>query len=174
MSLVNIIMAEHSRAQAVMIADIILQKPSLLDELVDIILADEEPVSRRAAWPLRFIHEKNEKLTDKYLPKIISSLPDIKSVAIQRNLLYVIAYSSIPQSYKGELLEYTSQILLNSSSAVAPIIYSIDIFLKISKDEPDLLNELELIIEHLIPNATAGVLSKSRHTLRKINKLKSH
>lgn len=62
MSLSDIIMAEHSRAQAEMIADIIVQKPILLDELLKIIFADKEPVSRRAAWPLRFIHKKNKQL----------------------------------------------------------------------------------------------------------------
>ena len=37
MSLSEIIMSEHSKAQAEMIADIIIQRPELLDELLEII-----------------------------------------------------------------------------------------------------------------------------------------
>ena len=163
-------MAEHSRAQAEMIADIIVQKPVLLDELLKIVFADEEPISRRAAWPLRFIHEKEKRLLENYFPIIVIKLPEIKCVATQRNLLYILAYSHIPEFYYGRLLEFTSKVLLNTSSSVASIIYSIDIFFNLSKNEPDLLNELKLMLELLLPNATAGVKSKSMKILKKIEK----
>lgn len=172
MSLSDIIMAEHSRAQAEMIADIIVQKPELLDELLEIIFADEEPVSRRAAWPLRFIHEKDEQLLISNLPIIVKQLPKVKSIAVQRNLLYILAYSDIPESCQGELLQYSSEVLLNTDSSVASLIYSLDIFYNIAITEPDLLNELKLIIDLLLPNATAGVRSKSMKILRKIEKSK--
>jgi hypothetical protein len=164
-------MVEHSRAQAVMIADIIIQKPALLDELLIIIFSENEPLSRRAAWPLRFVHESNERLIELCLPLIIHKLPGIKTVAIQRNLLYILAYSNLPELYYGRLLEYTSKILLDTSSSVASIIYSVDIFFKIAKGEPDLLNELKLIIDMLLPNATPGVKSKAIKTLHKIKML---
>ena len=170
MNLSEVIMAEHSKAQAAMIADIIIQKPGLLDELMKIIFAEEEPLLRRAAWPLRFIHERNKYIFNNYFPIIITKLPEIKSIAIQRNLLYILAYSHIPEFYYGRLLDFTSKILLNTSSSVASIIYSIDIFYNLSKNEPELLNELKLMIELLIPHATAGIRSKSLRTLNKIKK----
>ncbi len=166
-------MAEHSRAQAVMIADIIIQKPFLLDELLEIIFTEKEPLSRRAAWALRFIHERDVRLLDNYFPIIIIKLPEIESVAIQRNFLYLLANSNIPEFYHARLLEFTSIVLLNTSSSVASLIYSIDIFFNISKSEPDLLNELKLMIEMLLPVATAGVRSKSIRTLKKIERLKA-
>jgi len=164
-------MAEHSRAQAVMIADMVIQKPSLFDALFDLVFAEEEPVSRRAAWPLRFIHETDKNLFNNYIPIIIVKLPDIKSAAIQRNLLYILANSYIPEYYYGKLLEFISKILLDTGSSVASLIFSIDIFFNISKNEPDLLTELRLIIDFLIPNATSGVRSKCTRTLRKIDKI---
>lgn len=171
MSLSDIIMAEHSRAQAKMIAGIVIQKPELLDELLEIIFAESEPLSRRAAWPLRFIHEKDEKLLPPYIPMIVSRLPNIQTIAVQRNLLYILAYSDVPESCQGELLQYSSEVLINRSSSVASLIYSLDIFYNIAITEPELLNELKLIIELLLPNATAGVRSKSIKTLKKIKRL---
>jgi hypothetical protein len=164
-------MEEHSRAQAVMIADIIIKKPLLLKELIEIIFTEEEPVSRRAAWPLRFIHERDISLLYNYLPIIIIKLPEIKSVAIQRNFLYIIAYSNVPEFYSGQLIDFTSKILTNKSSPVASLIYSIDIFFSHSKEYPELLNELRIMIELLLPNATPGVRSKGLKTIRKIDRL---
>ncbi len=170
MSLSDIIMREHSKAQAEMIADIIIQRPELLDELLEIIFSDKEPLSRRAAWPLRFIHKKDEQLLISCLPTLITNLPKVQSVAVQRNLLYVLAYSEIKQSHHGELLQYSSELLLDSGTTVASLVYSMDIFYKIASCEPDLLNELVLIIHQILPNATAGVKSKSMKILRKIEK----
>lgn len=172
MSLVEIIMAEHSKAQAKMIADIIIQRPELLDELLKIIFSDKEPISRRAAWPLRFIHERNEKLLTPFLSTIADSLPYVTSVSVQRSLLYILAYSPIPKICHGKLLQYTSELLLNKGTSVASMIYSLDIFFKLSKDEPDLLNELRNMIELLLPYGSAGVKSKSGKILKKIEKLK--
>ena len=174
MDLAEIIMEEHSKVQAEMVADLILQRPELLDELMEIIFADKEPLSRRAAWPLRFIYEKDEQLLNSYLPIFIKKLPDIKSVAVQRNLLYILAYSNIPQSYHGELLQCFFEILTDTSTSVASLIYSMDGFYNISKNEPDLLNELVLIIHQIIPVASAGVKSKSMKILRKIERSRSN
>ncbi len=171
MSLSEIIMAEHSRSQANMIADIIVQELVLLDELIEIIFANKEPLSRRAAWPLRFIHERNQQLLIPYFPIIIKQLHEVESVAVQRNLLYILAYSDIPESCHGELLQFTSELLLNTSTSVASLIYSMDIFYKLSEGETDLLNELILIIHQILPYASAGVKSKSMKTLKKIEKL---
>ena len=82
-----------------------------------------------------------------------------------------IAYSDIPESYHGELLQFASELLLNTGTSVASVIYSLDIFYKLSEGEPDLLNELTLIIHQILPYASAGVKSKSIKTLRKIEKL---
>ncbi len=170
MNLSQIIMTEHSKAQAVMIADLVVQKPELFTELLEIIFANKNTLSQRAAWPLRFILERNEKLVLHHLPKMINQLPHVESVAVQRNLLFILANVKIPERYHGELLDYTSKILLNSGSSVASIIYSVDIFFNISKNEPFLLNELKLMIELLIPNGTPGIKSKCNHTLKKIAK----
>lgn len=170
MELTEIIMNEHSKVHAEMIADIIIQQPELLDELLEIIIADKEPLSRRAAWPLRFIFKKDEQLLNSYLPVIIKKLPEVKSEAVRRNFLYILAYSNIPQLYHGELLQYFFELLTDTSTSIAATIYSLDGFYNIARYEPDLLNELVLIIHQLIPVASAGVKSKSMKILSKIER----
>lgn len=163
-------MAEHSKAQADFIADIIIKEPSLLLELIDIVFQNKEPLSRRASWPLRKISDRNVKIFEPYVSDIISGLRKVESESIQRSLLALLINVKIPEEYHGEMLQYTSEILLNKGSSIAALIYSIDIFYKLSENEPDLLNELRIIMEELIPYGSAGVRSKCNKTIKKINK----
>lgn len=163
-------MAEHSRLQADFIADIVLKKPELIDELIQIVFSNKEPLSRRASWPMRIISDRNAMVLQPYLPFIIEKIPNIKSVSILRAMLAILVNSDIPENHQGEMLQFTSQILINSNSPVALLIYSSDIFYKLSLKEPELLNELRLMLEQLLPFGSAGVKSKCRKILKKIEK----
>ncbi len=169
-SLSDIVMAEHSRSQADFIADIVISRPQLIKELLDIVLLNHEPISRRASWPLRIISDRDNKLLEPYVHIIIEQLPNIDNVAIRRAFLAVLVNVVIPEEYHGELLQFLSEVLINAGSPVASLIYSADIFYKISMDEPELLNELKLMLELLIPFGTPGVKSKCRKTIKKIEK----
>mgnify|MGYP006935342245 CR=1 FL=1 len=163
-------MAEHSRSQADFIADIVIQQPILIEELLNIVLLNKEPISRRASWPLRIISDRDINILGPYVHTIIKQLPKIHNVAISRAFLAILVNVNIPEEYCGELLQYTSEILINPGSPVASLIYSADIFYKLSIGEPELLNELKLMLELLIPFGSAGVKSKCRKTIKKIEK----
>ncbi len=168
----DIIMAEHSRAQADFIADIVISQPTLLNELVEIVFLNEEPISRRASWPLRIVSDRNPEIVTPVIPQIVKELPIIDSMPIRRALLALLVNVDIPEEFHGELLQFTTGILLNKGSEIAHVIYSTDIYYKLSVNEPDLLNELALMLEQLLPYGSPGVKSKSRKTIKKIhNKL---
>lgn len=169
-SLSELIMAEYSRTQADFIADIIIKKPSLLGELIDIVFQNSEPLSRRASWPLRIISDRDIDIVAPFVPKIIQKLPKIDNVAIQRSLLALLVNTPIPEEQHGELLQFTFEILIDKGSPVASLIYSTDIFYKLSVNEPDLLGELKLMLEVLMPYGSAGVKSKCRKTIKKIER----
>lgn len=168
-SLYEIIMADHSRVHADLISDLVVRKPSLLKELLDITFLNEEPVSRRASWPIRIISERKPELYNPYIGEIVEAVTSIKSVPIQRSLLALLIYVEVPDEYHGELLQLTSEILIDKGSPVAHIIYSADIFYKLSINEPDLLKELVIMLQEQMPYGTPGVKSKCR----KITKLVS-
>lgn len=169
-SLNDIIMAEHSRAQADFIADIVIKQPAILGELLEIVFRNEEPVSRRASWPLRIISDRNPQIVEPFVPQIINILPVIDSIPIQRAFLALLVNVDIPEELHGEVLQFTSEVLMDKGSEIAHVIYSTDIFYKLSVNEPDLLNELALMLEQLLPFGSAGVKSKSTRTINKIHK----
>lgn len=163
-------MSEHSRVHADLISDIVIRDKSLLPELLELVYLNEEPVSRRASWPVRIISEQKPEFFHPYIDSVINNLLKIKSVPIQRAFLGLLINVEIPENHHGDLLQYTSEILINRGSPVAHLIYSADIFYKLSVNEPDLLKELLIMLMELMPYGTPGVKSKCRRISNLIHK----
>lgn len=168
----NLILREFSRSHADFIADIIIQKPELAEILVEIVFENKNPLAKRAVWSLQIAQKKNKHLLKNHIKKIISKLSEVRSHSVQRCLLSVLTTATIPEEKKGFLLDYTTEILTNKNSTVAALIYSIDIYYNIAKKEPELLNELAIMLEFLQPDATPGIASKSRRIMNQIYKTK--
>lgn len=176
-TLKNLILAEHSKAQALVIADIVYQKPELLDKLIDFTFANEEPLSRRAAWPLRILSDQKPELLKDRIEEIINHLENIQSSAVLRNILALLIRAEIPENKKMDLLNFSSRAILNPESPIAVIAHSSDIFIKIAADEVILIKELLLMLEQIDPNSSAGIKSKTRQvktTLLKLEKAKQY
>ena len=169
----DLILAEHSKAQALLIADIVRQKPELLPDLVNHTLSNEEPLSRRAAWPLRILHEKNPELFSDWIPLLIDQLESVHSKAVLRNVLALLSKSTLPENKKAFLLNYSSKIILDPSSPIAVIAFAADLFAKIANQEVVLMEELLLMLKQIEPNTRGGIQSKTRSIIEKTRKLKS-
>ena len=59
-------------------------------ELQEIILREEEPVSRRAAWALDHFAGLNPEIVRPLLPILISRVDEIEHSTSQRNILRVV------------------------------------------------------------------------------------
>ena len=73
---------------------------------MDIILANEDIISARAAWALSFSIEANPDLLTPYCSKIIQLIP-FKNYhhAVRRNILRVLRFVNIPANLKEKLID---------------------------------------------------------------------
>lgn len=171
----KLILDEHSKAQALVIADIVRQKPELIADLFSYTFANEEPLSRRAAWPLRILGDQNPELLKDRIEEIINHLESIKSSAVLRNILALLVNSRIPENKKTYLLNFSSQAILNPESPIAVIAHATGIFIKIADGEIILVKELLLMLEQIGTNSGGGIKSKIKHVkiaLQKLEKTK--
>jgi hypothetical protein len=170
MDLKELIMQEYSKVHANLVAEYILSKPELMSELFDIIYLFEDPLSKRASWSLKILSEKDSSIIDPYVDLMVDMLPKTNDIPILKLVLATLRMTHIPESKQGELLQFTSDVLTDSGSSIASLIYSMDIFYNLSRNEPDLLNELRHMLEMLLPNGSAGVKNKSHKLIKRINK----
>lgn len=173
-TLKQLILSEHSKAQAMLIADIVRQKPELLQELISYTFANEEPLSRRAAWPLRILHEQYPELFEFQIDYFIESLKKNKAdQAVLRNILAILSKADIAEDNKSFLLDFVISTLLDPSSSTAVIAYATDLFVNIAKNELILLQELLLILSQLENKNSNGIFAKIRQVKRIADKLEN-
>ncbi len=174
-TLKSLILKEHSKAQALVIADIVRQKPELISVLFSYTFANKEPLSRRAAWPLRILGDQNPELLKNRIDEIIDRLGSIESKAVLRNILALLVHAEIPKKKKTYLLDFSTEAILNPESPIAVIAHASDIFIKIAAGEIILIKELLLMLEQIGTNGGGGIKSKIKQVkiaLQKLEKAK--
>ncbi len=172
LSVETIIMSDFSGAHADFLAQVAIENPDFMAQLVEIAFANQEPLSRRAAWPLRKVFDSQSDRVTPYLDLFAEKLPQLRQESVLRTIGSILARTEIPEKHHGALLEFCFGKMQQSGTSIAVLANCMDIFYQIASREPDLLRELELIFEIITPGASPGIKSKMNIIRRKMNKMK--
>lgn len=168
--LTDLLMAENSRRNTDLISDLVCNKHELFDELMDIYLRNEEPLSRRAALVIDTVAERHPELLDIHLDSIAEALHRFEHDGLKRISLRMIERSPIPENFIGDLMNLCFGWLVSPGESVAVKVYSMEILYRLSEKEPDLKKELADSIEWRIAEETPGFRSRGKKLLKKLNK----
>lgn len=172
MDLKEAILKEHSKKQAQFITEYIGNNQDLFDELMTHFFSNEYRVTQRAAWIMTHCTEKNPQLINPHLEKMVYNLKEEKiHVAVKRNTVRLLQGVEIPEDLLGTAADCCFNFLLNPNEAVAVKIFSMTILYNICKKEPDLANELKIVIEEFLPHGTAGFRSRGKKILKGLQKI---
>lgn len=172
MDLKAAILKEHSKPQAILIQQYIGSNQELFDELMTHFFSNQYRVTQRAAWIMSHCVEKYPFLIQPHLEKMVYNLGDKKiHVAVKRNTVRMLQEVEVPEDLMGTLADYCFKFLLDPKEAVAVRVFSMTILYNICKKEPDLANELKVVIEEFLPHGTAGFKSRGKRILKGLNKL---
>ncbi len=163
----------YGKVYAVGLADFLANQPERIPELLEIILKDEEPLSRRGAWYFSTLFDKYPQLVIPYVDELIAHLEKVKSQAIIRSFLRTISRSNIPEQYHAYLIQYSADIIISIKSEIAVKAMAMDIFFQIAKIQPELFTELEYMIEFIYPEGSKGIQNKCRNMMKYIEKIRS-
>jgi hypothetical protein len=162
---------EHSKAQTMKIRAYIGSDQSRFDKLMQLFLKGEYRVTQRAAWALKFCAEAEPTLILPHLQALVENLKYPLHDSNKRNTIKVLTFIEIPEDLLGELADICFGFLASPKEAIAIRVFSMELLFKICEREPDLSNELKLLIEDHYPHGSAGFKSKSRKVLKSIAKL---
>jgi hypothetical protein len=169
MNLREAILQEHSKAQCNAIVSYIGHDQKKFDELVSLFLNDEYQVAQRAAWPLSYSVINHPQLIRKHLKKIIRNLkkPGIHN-AVKRNTIRLLQTVDIPEALQGEVMDICFEYIANPTEAVAVKAFSITVLSNLSKQYPDIVPEIKLLLEHQMPHETAAFKVRAKKFLKKV------
>jgi hypothetical protein len=158
---------EHSRAQALRIANYACSSAKNFKELMRCFMDDEYRLSQRAAWSVSWAAKKKPEMVMPHLKEIVAQLHK-KGVhdSVKRNAVRVLEDIDIPESLQGEVMNACFGFIEDPSTAAAIKAFSLTTLFNLSKHYPEIKPELKLIIEERWDTETAAFRSRGKKILK--------
>lgn len=160
------LMTEHSKRQTMAIVEFIGDDPKRFAELMKLFFAGEYRLTQRAAWPMNYCAQRHPKLILPYLPKLLDCLErEDRHTAVKRNILRLLQYIEIPKRLAGRVYAHSIDLLDDVYQPIAVRVFAMSVAAGIAKTEPDLLNELRLVVSKHLPHSSAAFKARARGIL---------
>jgi hypothetical protein len=163
MNLKEALLKEHSKNQCDKIVKYIGSSKERFAELMKLFFESEYRVTQRAAWPMSYCVRNHPELIKPYFKKLIDNLIK-KGVhdAVIRNSVRLLQDVEIPEKHHGKLMDICFGFIQSNETPVAIKAFSLTILEKLSKQYPDIISELKLIIEERWEHETAAFRSRAK------------
>ncbi|TDO25171.1 hypothetical protein [Sediminibacterium goheungense] len=158
---------EHSKEQALRIANYAVQNKKKFRELMDCYTDEDYRLSQRAAWSVSWAAKNNPEMIAPYIPVLVKRLQE-KGVhdAVIRNAVRVLEDIEIPESFHGEVMNSCFAFIENPVTPAAIKAFSLTVLFNLSQQYPEIKQELKLIIEERWDTETAAFKSRGRKILK--------
>lgn len=166
MTLEELLLREQSRTNTDLLTAIVLKKPVIFDELWTIVLRNEDPVSRRAAWVADYCSEIQPEFIHHRIEELGLKVSSFKSDGLKRHSLRMLARSPLPDQNLGLLVDSCFKWLQSKSESVAVKMYCMVILERVCRQMPEISGELYDIIEMQMSEASPGFRSRGRKVMK--------
>jgi len=115
------------------------------------------------AWPVSYCVIAHPEFIEKNFGKLIKNLgkPNLHD-SIKRNSIRLLRHVDIPEKYHGDIMDICFKYVESPTEAVAIKAFSLAVLEKLSKQYPEILPELKLLIEDQLPHQTAAFKSRAK------------
>ncbi|MEM9389404.1 MAG: hypothetical protein AAGA02_02955 [Bacteroidota bacterium] len=169
MNIKNELLREHSKPQADKIAAYIGHDVERFKELIELLLDSEYRVSQRAAMVLSHSVDRHRELLTPHIERLVKNLRNTVHIAVVRNTVRLLQFVDIPENLIGETADICFKLMESSDTPIAVKVFSMTVLANICEKEPDLKNELALLIEDQMPYGSAGFRNRGAKILKKIS-----
>ncbi len=151
--------------------DYVLANPAEFDNLIKLSFGTNQPEGWRSAWVLAELVKDYKGLLARIAPysrKIIDSFTVFKHPGQKREYMKVMQLLNLQEEEMGLLLNLCFDWLLDKEIDVAIRVHCMQIIYEFSLKEPDLQQELKVILEQEMDYGSAGFRGRARKILKKI------
>ena len=164
------LIAEHSKPQAMKIANYACLSEKNFKELMQCFLDKDNRIAQRAAWSVSWAARKKPQMIAPFIKILVAQL-NRKDVhpAIIRNSVRVLEAADIPEYLHADVMNACFQFIETPATPVAIKAFSLTTLFNLSKFYPEIQRELKLIIEERWNTETAAFKSRGKKILAKIS-----
>ncbi len=137
-------------------------KPENMIQIVALVFGKDYRLAQNASPVMSYVADKHPELIIPYIPRMIDYLEITENTGVKRNILRTLQFTPIPPEKEGQLLDTCFKLIENKKATIAEQCYSMTIIFNIAQHEPEILNELKLIVVDLLENASPGFKVRAR------------
>ena len=133
-------------------------------------LKGEYRITQRAAWIISHCADEHPAIILPYLGRMLDRMlePGVH-VAVKRNVIRILQNIKIPDSLTGKVATICFDMLASPKEPIAVKCFSMTVLANIARQEPDLKNEIRILIEREVMNGSAGLRSRGAKILAKLS-----
>jgi hypothetical protein len=163
------ILKEHSKRQTMKIVSWINGDETRFAQLMQQFLFGEPLIAQRSSWIVSLSIENHPGLIKPWLSKIVKRAGE-KNIhdAVKRNVVRALQFVDIPRSLQGRTANLCFYFLQSGGEPVSVKAFSMTVLANIAAQEPDLKQEIKLVIEQMLPYGSAGIQSRGRKVLKQL------
>ena len=152
------------------ISDIVVKQPQRMDELMNLFFDEDLRICQRASWPVGLLADKNPRLIEPYIKKMLDNLDTPHHNAVIRNTFRTFQETDFPEELEGIAFEKAFNFLLEVNNAIAIRVFAMTVCGNIALKYPELSHELIPVIEDGLPHGSAAFRSRGNSILKKLRK----
>ena len=166
------LLPDTGKLTAIHAADVAMQKPELITEILKLAFLDKHPISVRAANTIEIIDSQMPELIKPFYNKIIKGFAKYRTGGVIRCLLKIFTRHVDLKDEKllCLLINICFEKLASADEDVAVKVYSLQILYSFSNKEPDVKNELIFAINDQLPKNSSAFKSIGNKILKKLYK----
>jgi hypothetical protein len=169
MNLYKVLQGGFSKKDVSEIVDYVGDNPVRFKALIDIFLNGPYRLSQRVSWPMTYCAERHQHLIRPHLKTLLNYLkrPEVDNT-IKRNTFRLLQFIDLPRALEGSIAELCFSYLQNRSEPIAVRVFAMTVLSRICEKNPELKQELKILIEDELPFASAGFRSRGMKILKKL------
>ena len=172
MNLREAILKEHSKAQALKIADWVGNNEKHFALLMHLFLKDEYRVVQRSAWIVSMVADRHPSLLHSHFNAMVKRMEEQNlPVAVKRNVIRILQDIPIPKKLQGAIMDICFHFLSDPKEAIAVRCFSMTVLANLSKDHREIKNVLNSVVKWALEEKpSAGFRARARKILKEIDK----
>ena len=167
MNLREKILQEHSRKQCDEIVAWAGSSQKRFDELFLLFMSDEFVIVQRLAWVVSYCLESHPTLIEKHFDNLILQLQNPKvHNSVKRNTIRALQHLDIPEKHKGTIMNCCFNFIEDVQEKAAVKAFSLTVLQNLSKEYPEILPEIKLIVQERWDVEGAAFRSRAKWFLK--------
>lgn len=144
--------------------------PSDIEIMFNLNKHRDAKIAWRSAYIIDMIHDLDNDLLKKYIPIIISNLPSETNNSIKRHYARILTQHNLSDLADGNLIEACFEWLQKQDIPIAVKAHCMLILYNLCETYPELIHELIIVLENLLPYGSKGLVNRANKLLKKLYK----